>query len=77
MNDYLKKELKAFYDSKKSKNVKLTFKPLEQEVKNLISELKNNSNVVIHLKDTLKKEYSSKIKKHFTWLYRNFCFDDK
>ena len=77
MNDYLKKELKAFYDSKKSKNVKLTFKPLEQEVKNLISVLKNNSNVVIHLKDTLKKEYSSKIKKHFTWLYRNFCFDDK
>ena len=77
MNDYLKKELKAFYDSKKSKNIKLSFKPLEQEIKNLIEILKNNSNVIIHIKDPLKKEYSSKLKKHFIWFYHNFYLDDK
>ena len=77
MNDYLKKELKFFYDSRKSKNVKLSLKPLEQEIKNLIELLKNNSNVIIHIKDPLKKEYSSKLKKHFIWFYRNFYLDDK
>ena len=77
IQDYLKKELKFFYDNRKSKKVKLSLKPLEEEIKNLIELLKNNSNVIIHIKDTLKKEYSSKIKKHFTWFYRNFSLDDK
>ena len=77
MNDYLKKELKAFYDSKNYKNIKLSFKTLKQEIKNLNEILKNNSNVIIHIKDPLKKEYSSKLKKHFIWFYHNFYLDDK
>ena len=77
ITDYLKKELKFFYDSKKSKKAKLSLIFPEEEIKNLILFLKDNSNVVIYLRTTLKKEYSSKLKKHFNWIYNNFFFDDK
>ena len=77
MTEYLKKELKFFYDSKKSKKAKLLLIFPEEEIKNLILFLKDNSNVVIYLRTTLKKEYSSKLKKHFNWIYNNFFFDDK
>ena len=77
MTEYLKKELKFFYDSKKSKKAKLLLIFPEEEIKNLILFLKDNSNVVIYLRTTLKKEYSSKLKKHFNWVYNNFFFDDK
>ena len=77
MTEYLKKELKFFYDSKKSKKAKLSLTFPEEEIKNLILFLKDNSNVVIYLKTTLKKEYSSKLKKHFNWIYNNFSFDDR
>ncbi len=77
MTEYLKKELKFFYDSKKSKKAKLSLTFPEEEIKKLILFLKDNSNVVIYLRTTLKKEYSSKLKKHFNWIYNNFFFDDK
>ena len=77
ITDYLKKELKFFYDSKKSKKAKLSLIFPEEEIKNLFLFLKDNSNVVIYLRTTLKKEYSSKLKKHFNWIYNNFFFDDK
>ena len=77
MSDYLKKEIKYFYDSKKSKKEKLTLKEIESEMKTLIELLKENSNIKINMRNILKKEYTSKIKKHFNWIYYNFSFEEK
>ena len=77
MSDYLKKEIKYFYDSKKSKKEKLTLKEIESEMKTLIELLKENSNIKINMRNILKKEYTKKKKKHFNWIYYNFSFEEK